>query len=440
VDELKARAAAANDGAHPLEPYQLISQYTLEPLLKSVAEATPGVTVRFGCELVSLDEHAGGVTAEVRDLDGTAESIGSLYLAGCDGGNSAVRRQLGFELEGESLLELRQALFRCDELYERIPIGKGRHYHVADDRQTFLIVQDDRRHFTLHSVVDRDADMPATFERVVAMPVEYETLYVGSWTQRLMVASRYASERVFLAGDSAHLMVPTGGLGMNTGVGDAIDLAWKLEGALAGWGGPGLLPSYEAERRPIGVRNVGASRQASRGRQRWRAAYRPDIADDTPAGAETRANLARIADAEQRKSNELLGIELGYRYVESPLIWPEPGEGPDPSSYDYLPTSWPGARLPHIWLDDGSALHDRIGGGYTLVLLDPAIDASPLAHALRARGAPVELVDVRSQAAREVYGHELLLLRPDLHVAWRGSSPPEDPERLAALVTGWGTV
>ena len=150
-----------------------------------------------------------------------------------------MRKQLGIALSGEgNILALRQALYRCDELYERIPIGLGRHYHVADAQSTQLIVQDSTRHFTLHSVVERDADMATMFERTVAMPVEYDMLYVGEWRQNLLLADSYGSGRVFLAGDAVHLVIPTGGLGMNTGVGDAIDLAWKLAGTLAGWGGP----------------------------------------------------------------------------------------------------------------------------------------------------------------------------------------------------------
>ena len=164
-----------------------------------------------------------------------------------------MRRQLGIKLRGEgNLLQLRQALYRCDDLFERIPIGKGRHYHVADDRATFLIMQDSTRHFTLHSVVESDADMAAMFEKTVGMPVEYEMLYVGEWKQNLLLADRYREGRVFLAGDAVHLVIPTGGLGMNSGVGDAIDLSWKLAATLQGWGGPNLLASYEIERRQIG--------------------------------------------------------------------------------------------------------------------------------------------------------------------------------------------
>ena len=273
-----------------------------------------------------------------------------------------VRKQLGIALQGEgNILQLRQALYRCDDLFERIPIGKGRHYHVADDRATQLIVQDSTRHFTLHSIVENDSDMAAMFERTVGMPVDYDMLYVGEWKQNLLLADRYGEGRVFLAGDAVHLVIPTGGLGMNSGVGDAIDLSWKLAAVLQGWGGPGLLPSYEIERRQVGERNVAASRYATLGRRKWRAAYRPDIRDDTPEGAATRANLARVADVEQRKSNEMIGAELGYRYVGSPLIAAEPGEGPAHDFREYVPTTWPGARLPHVWLSDGSAMQDRIG-------------------------------------------------------------------------------
>jgi 2-polyprenyl-6-methoxyphenol hydroxylase-like FAD-dependent oxidoreductase len=437
VAEAKAEIAARNDGTLPLEPYQLISQYTLEPLLKRVAEALPCVTVRYGCELVSFEQDADGVTAHVH-TGKTTSAIRARYLAGCDGGASAVRKRLGIKLEGEgNLLQLRQALYRCDDLYERIPIGQGRHYHVADDRSTQLIVQDSTRHFTLHSVVEQDSDMAAMFEQTVAMPVNYEMLYVGQWKQNLLLAERYQEGRVFLAGDAVHLVIPTGGLGMNTGVGDAIDLSWKLAATLQGWGGPALLASYEIERRQVGERNVAASRFATVGRRKWRAAYKPYIRDHTPEGATTRANLARIADVEQRKTNEMIGAELGYRYADSPLIWPEPGGPPEQHFMDYVPTTWPGARLPHVWLDDGSALQDRIVSGYTLLRLGGTqADTAALERAFHDLAAPLDVLRVNDAAPRDIYGHDLLLLRPDMHVAWRGQTLPADPAGLAALATG----
>jgi 2-polyprenyl-6-methoxyphenol hydroxylase-like FAD-dependent oxidoreductase len=437
VTQAQAQIAACHDGTLPLEPYQLISQYTLEPLLKSVAEGIPTVDVRYGCEFVSFEQDAGSVGARVKTGDSRTSELSAHYLAGCDGGSSAVRRQLGIKLQGEAnLLQLRQALYRCDDLFARIPIGKGRHYHVADAHNSFLIVQDSTKHFTLHSVVESDADMATMFERTVAMPVHYEMLSVGQWRQNLLLADSYGQGRVFLAGDAVHLVIPTGGLGMNSGVGDAVDLSWKLAATLQGWGGPGLLASYEIERRQIGARNVEASRRASRGRRAWRAMYRPNIRDHTPEGAETRANLTRVADVEQRKSNEMIGAELGYSYAGSPIIWAEPGEGPADNLMKYVPTTWPGARLPHIWLGDGTALHDRIGDGYTLLRLAGAqADPAALSQGFAYYAAPFTVLDISEAHPRDIYGYDLLLLRPDLHVAWRGNRIDE-PAKLAAIATG----
>jgi 2-polyprenyl-6-methoxyphenol hydroxylase-like FAD-dependent oxidoreductase len=440
VVQAQAETRATNDGTLPLEPYQLISQYTLEPLLKSVAEAIPEIRVRFGCEFLSLRQDAAGVTARVRTARG-AEDIRAAYLVGCDGGTSAVRKELGIGLSGEgNLLALRQALYRCDELFDRLPIGdgpgKGRHYHVADDRATQLIMQDSTKHWTLHSIVDTDEEMNAAFERTVGVPVKYEMLSCDPWRQNLLLADRYGEGRVFLAGDAVHLVIPTGGLGMNSGVADAIDLSWKLAAMLAGWGGPSLLKSYEIERRQVGERNVGASRYATLGRRKWRSVWRPNIRDDTPAGQQTRSILSIMADVEQRKSNEMIGAELGYRYVDSPVICNVPG-GPEHLFREYQPTTWPGARLPHLWLVDGTPIQDHIADGFTILKLGHSkVDAGELEQAIRARGAPVQILDVPDRIAREIYGYDLILVRPDLHVVWRGNAPPEDPSEAAAIATG----
>jgi len=428
VAEAQRQIDACTDGRLPLEPYQLVSQYTLEPLLKSVAETLPSVSVRYGCEFLSLEQDGSGVSTKIK-CDNRISDISCKYLVGCDGGSSAVRESLGIGLRGEgNLMQFRQALYYCEELFDRIPIGngpgKGRHYHVADDRATFLIMQDSTRHWTLHAAVETDADMARQFEKTVGIPVKYDMLHVGKWQQNLLLAEHYGKGRVFLAGDAVHLVIPTGGLGMNSGVGDAVDLAWKLTAALRGWGGPNLLASYEIERRQVGDRNVGASRYASLGRRKWRSLWRdPD-------------RLVAVAQVEQRKSNEMIGAELGYRYVGSPVIWDEPG-GPEHLFREYVPTSWPGARLPHVWLEGHVAIQDRIGRGYTLLRLGGSReDASGLEKAMRIYGAPFEILDIPDQAARDLYGFDLILLRPDLHIVWRGNLAPAEPRELAALATG----
>src|SRR4029078_13104817 len=289
-----------------------------------------------------------------------------------------------------------------------------------------LIVQDSSCHFTLHSVVDSDDEMKTMFERTVAMKVDYEMLSCAPWRQNLLLADSYRHGRVFLAGDAVHLVIPTGGLGMNSGIGDAIDLGWKLAATLQGWGGRRLLESYEIERRQIGDRNVGASRYANLGRRKWRSMWRPDILDDMPASGRTRDALAAVADVEQRKSNEMIGAELGYRYVNSPIVCDIPG-GPEHRFREYEPTTWPGARLPHVWLNDGSAIQDRIPAeGFTILRLGRSTaDVSALAKAIAGRAAPISVLEIEDQIARDIYGCDVLLLRPDLHVVWRGNDPVE---------------
>ncbi|NNK65562.1 MAG: 2-polyprenyl-6-methoxyphenol hydroxylase [Rhodobacteraceae bacterium] len=438
VASARAEIAACEDTSLPAEPYQLISQYTLEPLLREAAESLPGVEVQYGVAFTGLAQDDHGVTARLSGSDGES-AVHTAYLAGCDGGSSAVRRALGIGLRGEGdILRLRQALYRCDTLFDRLPMGdgpgRGRHYHITDAHNSFLIMQDSTRHWTLHAVVEDDAAMARQFETVVGAPVDYEMLHVGEWKQNLLLAERYGAGRVFLAGDAVHLVIPTGGLGMNTGIGDAVDLGWKLAASLRGWAGPALLASYEVERRQVGDRNIGASRYASSGRRKWRGMWRAGLADDDAALAE----FTRTAETEQRKTNEMIGAELGYRYVGSPAIWEEPG-GPEQLFRTYDPTAWTGLRLPHAWVRPGTSILDLPGAGFTVLDLSAASGAAEaLAAALQARGAPAEVLSVPDQRLRDLFGRDLFLLRPDLHIAWRGNGAPADPEALARVVTGHG--
>lgn len=441
VDEARANIRATTDGTEPLEPYQLISQYTLEPLMKQVAEELPSVTVRFGTEFLRFEQDEDGVTAVIRGENGE-ETIRAAYLAGCDGGNSLVRRQLGIRLQGEAnIMAMRQALFYSEELADKLPMGngpgRGRHYHVADEKATFLIMQDDCKHWTLHARGESEHEMCQLIEKTVGVPVNYKFITDNPWRQNLLVAERYDAQRVFIAGDAAHLVIPTGGLGMNSGMGDAVDLAWKLAGTLQGWGGANLLASYDIERKQIGDRNIGASRYANLGRRRWRSMWRPEITEPGVEGDKARYIMKTVAEVEQRKTNEMLGAELGYRYVDSPIIMRMPG-GPEHLFREYIPTTWPGARLPHVWLNDGTAMQDRLPKeGYTLLRLGgTGADTSQLEAAIGAYNAPLTVLDVPDTIARDLYAFDLLLLRPDMHVVWRGNAVGDMAAEIAAVATG----
>ena len=443
IQTFQGKIKECKDLSMPLEPYQLISQYTLEPLLRAEAEALQSVEVLFGHEFMEFSQSDDGVSVRFEDSDGQSKTLTASYLVGCDGGSSPIRKQLGIKLRGEGgILELQQALFYCEELFERLPHGsgpgQGRHYHRADAEHTFLIMQDSTKHWSLHATVPDAAAMKRKFEEIVGFPVNYELLSCAPWRQNLLLADRYREGRVFLAGDSVHLVIPTGGLGMNTGVGDAFDLAWKLIGTLKGWGGPELLDSYEIERRQVGDRNVGASRYANVGRQKWRSIATDEIFSGTEAGESMKRKLIQVADSEQRKGNRMIGAELGYRYVDSPCIDNVPG-GPEHRVGEYNPNVWPGSRLPHCWLDDGSALQDQLPETYILLSLGKKpLDTSKLRQSYEKIGAPVAEVRIESNRLRDLYGFDLLILRPDMHVAWRGNDAPPNPQEIASISTGHG--
>jgi 2-polyprenyl-6-methoxyphenol hydroxylase-like FAD-dependent oxidoreductase len=434
VAEVLAATLEVNDGTMPLEPHAILSQYTLEPLLREVAEATPGVTVRFGAELIDFAVTGGGVTAMVHTAT-RLRTIRADYLAGCDGADSTVRRVLGVELRGERRKPLRQALIYCPDLYERLPggaPGRAVHYHITGGHPCTLIVQDDAQHFALQVPAGAPGGPAAAgapgapgarplttlFEAIagaVCQPLTYKVVHEDEWAQQLLLADQYTDDRcrVLLAGDAAHPASTAGGLGLSTAVGDAADLAWKLAATLHGWGGPALLASYETERRPVAAQAITAS-------------FASDV-------------------AEEPWSVDLRDVELGYRYTGSPVISHAPGTPPT----GFAPTTWPGARLPHLWLDDGNPLHDVLEDCFTLLRVPGAgaagatadwVDgefARELAAEFGRLGAPLDLVEVTSAAAQAVYaGHRLILIRPDLHVAWRSGDSQPAPAALARLVTG----
>lgn len=224
---------------------------------------------------------------------------------------------------------------------------------------------------------------------------------------------------------------------MNTGVGDALDLSWKLAGTLTGWGGEALLDSYEAERRPVGLRNREASAWAAENVMIWRKLVQPGVPLDS--------EFTAAAAFHHNRMHVMRGVELGYSYAGSPVIATEPGGAEDWDTVVYSPSARPGARIPHMWLRDGRALQDVLGADWTLLDLrggDPGSgsDLDPLIAAFDEGGASLDVVRLDAEEdLMKVYEASLLLLRPDLHVAWRGFSPPENAVRLTRLVTGHST-
>lgn len=438
VAERRAQIAECTDGTLPLEPYQLVSQNHIEPLLRTVAEdETPGTTVRYGLGLTDFTQDDAGVTVQATRSDGTEETFRCKYLVGTDGGSSTVRKKLGIRLQGRgSIAEMRQVTFWSEDLYDRTKVGKGRHY--ASIAGGGFIAQGDRKEFTLQSGLPADTDFEPVIRAMIGFDCDLHIRHVVTWRQHLMVAERYGEGRVLLAGDAVHLVIPTGGLGMNTGIGDAIDLSWKLAGVLQGWGGEGLLEAYEQERRPVALRNVEASGWAADGSALFRKHCTPAVREEGPAGDAAREAMIRSFLDDYARSHGMVGAETCYSYAGSALVAHEPGNQPHWLFNKIEPHGRPGIRIPHLWLKDGSALQDRLGYDYTILDLKGDLDSSGLEQALSELGVPHVVVRSDEPRLRKVYNGSAFLIRPDLHIAWRGDEAPENPMDLARLATGHG--
>jgi hypothetical protein len=282
-----------------------------------------------------------------------------------------------------------------------------------------------------------DAGVAEAMRRCVGVDIDMEVLAHEPWTAGMaLVAERFADRRVLLAGDAVHLFTPTGGFGMNTGIDDASNLAWKLTAMVQGWGGGSLLASYQIERMPIALRNTDAARKltASIGE----TDVDPEIEQDTPAGeAARRAAGAMLANFNEQFAS--IGVQLGARYDGSWVIIPD-AAAPADSFIAYTPTSIPGGRAPHVWFDEkrtyGNSLFDRLGTGFTLLRLGPrAPDASVMMAAAVRQNIPLKVLDVPDTDARDLYERDLVLIRPDQHVAWRGNNSA-DPDLVFAQVVG----
>lgn len=440
VEECREASRSTFDGSMPLEPYQVISQYSLEPLLREHAEKLENVEVLFGHQLVEFSQDVSGVTSIIESLDGRRFEVRSSYLVGCDGGRSIVRKSLGFKLEGDgSLAERNQIFFRSPDLFDKHEAKPCRMYFFMNADRTVLTVQDDPTYLRINTKFSGTDEETVTFIRdLIGLDVEVELISTNSWKLHLLVADHFGKDRVFLAGDSLRLVIPTGGLGLNTGIGDASDLAWKLAASLEGWGGDGLLDSYEAERRPVALRAVAGSRHAHQGQRIWQDLMRPDIDSARPEAEGVLRAVAHVAAATQRRTHEMVGTELGYVYAGSPItIEGDELDLPDIPEV-YIPTARPGARLPHTWLADGTALHDRLEDDrFSLLVLEDGLGIDKIAAAFAARGVPLQVIDVTGEDnPRAVYDAPAVLVRPDLHVAWRGRPTDVDADTLAARVSG----
>ena len=437
-------------GRNPLyaEHAQWIPQYTLEKVMLQHLEGIACVDIRLGTELMGFAQSGDGVLATLRDAaTGQERQIAAQYLAGCDGGRSGVREAIGARMEGSFALSRNyNIVFRAPGLAQAHKHGPAIMYWQINGEVPSHIGPmdtDDRWFFMptglapeVQVTMDTAADL---IRRATGIDLPYEVLSIDEWLAHRAVADRYRERRVFLAGDACHLHPPYGGFGMNMGVSDAVDLGWKLAAVLQGWGGETLLQSYERERRPV---HMYVLREASANHAKVsNALFEPGLEDDTAEGAAVRARVARRIEAEKLSEFYTLGTVLGDRYSDSPVVQslrPLPGQPAARDFLNYVPSSAPGGRAPHVWLHDGSSLYDHFGQGFTLLVraFSGAViqDATDSAARL---GVPLEILSLDNPAVASLYPEPLCLVRPDQHIAWTGAAwPPGGASSVLAMATG----
>ncbi|MDM0044395.1 FAD-dependent monooxygenase [Variovorax dokdonensis] len=434
-------------GRNPLysEHAQWVPQYTVEEVMRAHAQSLPGVELRFNCELRALEQDGQGVRAQLHDrTSGSDFSVDAEYLVGADGARSTVRELIGVQMEGKyGLSRNYNIVFRAPGLAQAHPHGPAIMYWQVNGDMPSLIGPMDRGDtwFFMPTRVQEgvrlaDLDAPALIRRATGIDLPYEVLSSDEWVASRLIANRYRDQRVFLAGDACHLHPPFGGYGMNMGVADGVDLGWKLAAVLQGWGGPALLDSYEAERRPVHewVMGEAEANHAILGNQ----LAAEGLEDEGERGEAVRREIGERIGQSKMREFMTLGVVLGYRYEASPVIVSDGTPAPPTDFINYVPSSRPGSLAPHAWRHDGSSLYDHFGSGFSLVA-GPDADAQAL-DAARADAVacalPLTVLQPQEGAMASLYPARYTLVRPDQHVAWRGDAWPSDGQSLLQRISG----
>jgi 2-polyprenyl-6-methoxyphenol hydroxylase-like FAD-dependent oxidoreductase len=424
------------------EHAQWVPQYTLEAVMLEKASALPTVEIRFDTSLVTARQDKDGVTAVLCDAVGESE-IHARYLIGADGARSAVRELIGAKLEGRhGLSHHYNIIFRAPGLAQAHVHGPAVVYwQMGKNGFSAIGPMDDgdRWYFapggaTPGISLSKDEAVGLIRDHT-GIDLPYEILSADSWTASELLADHYADRRIILVGDACHLHPPAGGYGMNMGIGDAVDIGWKIGAALQGWGGTALVDSYEIERRPL---HRAVIDEAMANYAIYVAPIPPEIEDETAEGEAIRARVGAGVQASKAREFATLGTVLGLCF-KSPLIANEGGADIAHDSQLYKPSARPGCLAPHAWLDDGRSLYDAFGTEFTLLVADDAdqVEIDRAVNEARSLGVPLTVVRAVEVPVEELYEAKLALIRPDQHVSWRGDHW-EDSALLRA--TGKDTV
>lgn len=430
------------------EMLQRCPQIWFDPVFGRAVHRQGMADIRYGMELVGCDQNDHFVVAHLKRVsDGALEDVQARYAVACDGAGSTVRKQLGIPFEGKSLGYAISSIVRVDLSKYHSWTSAERFMFIGPDGTWGNFTTIDGRSLWRFSIVGgkekvdlSTIDMDALLRKALGGDApEYEIIKTVQWRRSQYTADTYNKGRIFLAGDAAHTMSPTGGHGLNTGIADVMGLSWVLQALLEGWGGPGLLNAYTTERRPIALRNGEGS---TRNFGIWIDKNgRDKVLDEGPEADEQRDNLGKNMAANMRQEFQSLGLALGYSYPDSPLIVPDGSPAPLDDPDVYVQTARPGHRAPHYWLNEGRSTIDLLGRGFVLLCLGEEAERDcEIMRFARELRMPLEKVVLKQPEVVVLYERRLILVRPDGMVAWRGEALPDDSQELLNHVRGASPV
>jgi 2-polyprenyl-6-methoxyphenol hydroxylase-like FAD-dependent oxidoreductase len=439
---------STNDRAPAPESPEILRkcpQFRFDPLLAKAVQEHGMTQILYSTSWLAGTQDADGVTSALAAGAGEqAVGVRSKFLVACDGAGSAVRRAAGIGFEGKQLDYSVSAMIEVEHLEDYHPLGRAERYMFIGTEGTWanLTAVDGRALWRLSLVGSEERLAPERldFDAIMRRAMgndrgDWKVRRVMPWRRSQFTADRFTEGRIVLAGDAAHTTSPTGGHGLNTGIGDVSDLGWMLDALLRGWGGDQLLAAYNAERRPVAIRNGTSS---TRNYGAWvQAVGRDLVLDDTPEGEAQRRAVGEQMNAMLANEWHSFGVAMGYRYDMSPIVIPDGTPPPPDEPGAYLQTARPGHRAPHAWLADGRSTIDLFGDGFTLLRLGFAGDVTPLTAAAADRGMPLRVIAIDDPAIARLYERQLVLVRPDGMVAWRADSLPVNVPALVTTVSGW---
>lgn len=437
------------------EPLARVQQMHVEQVILDQALRIPSVEHHHGWRVLSVRRADDGWSVEAEHVEtGERKQWQSEFLVGADGPRSLVRETMGIKYVGHHETDrdflggdMMATYFRSDEFY-RITGERSWQYWAVNTQQRGLICAINGQDLFVHHV-QLAPDQPASVEsaklcltRAMGREFNFEILGVRPWTAGFtLVAERLSDSesdpRAFIVGDAAHLFTPTGGMGYNTAVDDAVNLGWKLAAVCKGWAPFQILASYDPERRAIAQRNTGFARRMAE--SIGRMPVPENLEDEDQAGADARKHLGARLFAHAQSEFDVPGMAYGVFYGPSPIVIGD-GAPPPPDEHNrYVPSSIPGARAPHVRIGETESIHDLFGDDFTLLTFSRPTPAekAELDTAIAAAGIPLKVVDINDASARNLYGYDRVLVRPDQHVAWRGAVVPHDFAQVLRKATGW---